>query len=129
MRYVVYGAGAVGAVVGARLFEQALDVVLIARGAHLAAIQAAGLVVASPTGTVTVRIPIVGHPSVIGFRDEDVVLLATKTQDAAAALDDLRHAAGTAISVICLQNGVEAGRIALRRFEHVAGAVTMLPSV
>jgi 2-dehydropantoate 2-reductase len=34
MRFVVYGAGAIGGVVGARLFQQGHEVVLIARGAH-----------------------------------------------------------------------------------------------
>ena len=40
MRYVVYGAGAVGGVVGGLLHRSGHDVVLIARGTHLAAIQA-----------------------------------------------------------------------------------------
>src|SRR6185503_209039 len=105
VRYVVHGAGSVGAVVGARLFEQAIDVVLIARGDHLAAIQRSGLTLESPVGTTTLRVPAVAHPSEIVFRPgEDVVLVATKTQDAARALDDLRHVAGTDIPVVCLQN-------------------------
>ncbi len=129
MRYIVYGAGSIGGVIGARLFEQGSDVVLIARGDHLAAIRRAGLVLQSPLGSVTLRVPAVAHPSEIAFRrSEDVVLLATKTQDSAQALDDLRGAAGCEIPVLCLQNGVASARIALRRFERVAGAMTMLPS-
>ena len=34
MRYVVYGAGAIGGTIGGRLFQHGHDVVLIARGAH-----------------------------------------------------------------------------------------------
>jgi 2-dehydropantoate 2-reductase len=130
MRFIIHGAGSVGAVIGARLFEQGAEVVLIARGDHLRAIQGSGLALQSPVGSVTLQVPAVAHPSEIGFRGgEDVVLLATKTQDSAHALDDLRLVAGAAIPVVCLQNGVEGARIAIRRFERVAGAITMLPSV
>jgi len=129
MRYIVYGAGSVGGVVGARLFEQGSEVLLVARGDHLAAIRRSGLTLQSPLGSVTLRVPAVGHPSEIVFRPaEDFVLLATKTQDSTQALDDLRGAAGSEIAVLCSQNGVESVRLALRRFERVAGAVTMLPS-
>ena len=129
MRYVIHGAGSVGGVIGARLFEQGADVVLIARGDHLAVLQHSGLVIQSPLGSATLRVRAVAHPSEILFRpSEDVVLLATKTQDSARALDDLRGAAGPEIPIVCLQNGVESARIALRRFEHVAAAITMLPS-
>jgi 2-dehydropantoate 2-reductase len=130
MRYIVHGAGAIGATIGARLFERGIDIVLIARGEHLRAIQCSGLTVQSPAGSVTLQVPAVGHPSEIAFRaGDDVVLLATKTQDCARALDDLRDVASTGIPVVCLQNGVASGRIASRRFARVAGAVTMLPSV
>jgi 2-dehydropantoate 2-reductase len=129
VRYVVHGAGAVGGVVGARLFDAGLDVVLVARGEHLSAIRQSGLALLSPLGSTTLRVPAVAHPSEIGFTDGDVVLLATKTQDAAAALDDLRGAAGAGIPIVCLQNGIECARLALRRFERVLAAMTMLPSV
>ena len=35
MRFIIYGAGGVGGVIGAQLTKTATDVVLIARGAHL----------------------------------------------------------------------------------------------
>jgi 2-dehydropantoate 2-reductase len=129
MRYIVYGAGAIGGVVGGRLFTHGLDVLLIARGGHLSAIQRCGLTIESPLSSITLRMPAVEHPSQTRFHlTEDVVLLATKTQDSARALGELRNAAGSQISVVCLQNGVESARIALRRFERVAGAITILPS-
>ena len=128
MRYVVHGAGAIGGVVGARLFRAGVPVVLIARGAHLAAIRRGGLGLSSPEGSESCAVPAVGAPSEIGFRGDDVVLLATKTQDAAAALDALRDAAVPAVPVVCLQNGLESARLALRRFERVLGAMLMLPT-
>jgi len=39
IRFVIYGAGGIGGTIGARLFQQGESVVLIARGAHLEAIQ------------------------------------------------------------------------------------------
>ena len=41
-RFVVYGAGAVGGVIGSRLFEHGHEVVLIARGEHRERIEATG---------------------------------------------------------------------------------------
>lgn len=128
MRYVVYGAGAIGGVVGARLLRAGIPVVLVARGAHLAAIRRSGLVLRSPEGSETCAAPAVADPSELAFRDDDVVLLATKTQDAAAALDALRAAAGAAVPVVCLQNGLESARLALRRFERVLGSLLVLPT-
>jgi 2-dehydropantoate 2-reductase len=128
VRYVVYGAGAIGGVVGARLFRAKLPVVLIARGAHLGAIRRGGLVLRSPEGSESLAVPAAGAPSEIAFHGDDVVLLATKTQDAASALDALREAAGAAVPVVCLQNGLESARLALRRFERVLGALLVLPT-
>ena len=50
MRYVVIGAGAVGGSIGARLHQSGHEVVLVARGEHLARMQADGLRFVSPDG-------------------------------------------------------------------------------
>ena len=50
MRLAVLGAGAIGGYVGACLARAGLDVTLIARGAHLAAIRSRGIRVLSPDG-------------------------------------------------------------------------------
>ena len=105
MRYLIYGAGGVGGVIGARLFQHGHEVVLIGRGEHLAAIQREGLRLQTPEGTEQLRLAAVGHPSELTFRDDDVVLLTVKTQDSVAALDDLRRAGGDALPVICAQTG------------------------
>ena len=62
MRYVIYGAGAVGGSIGARLFEAGREAILIARGPHLEAILRDGLTVRTPEGVSTSRVPAVGHP-------------------------------------------------------------------
>ena len=127
MRYIVYGAGAVGGSIGARLFEVGLEVVLIARGPHLEAIQRDGLAVRTPEGESTTRVPTVGHPSEIEWLPDDVVLLTVKSQHTAAALDDLAQAARD-VPIVCAQNGVANERMALRRFSLVYAMMVMLPA-
>lgn len=128
MRYLILGAGAVGGVVGARLFQAGHQVVLLARGPHLDAIRQRGLRFETPEGTETLAIRAVGHPADLGATSADVVLLTTKTQHTAAALDDLRIAFGPEVPVVCVQNGVENERLAARRFRHVYGALALLPA-
>ncbi|MFG2298964.1 ketopantoate reductase family protein [Streptomyces sp. NPDC048603] len=136
MRYIIIGAGAVGATIGGRLTESGHDVVLVARGAHAAALRAEGLRLTTADGTRTHRPPVVSGPAELGeLRPDDVLLLTVKTQDAIAALDAWGDAevagGGTAaqrLPVFCLQNGVEAERLALRRFGTVYGVCVWLPS-
>ncbi|HJS95814.1 MAG TPA: ketopantoate reductase C-terminal domain-containing protein, partial [Solirubrobacteraceae bacterium] len=59
---------------------------------------------------------------------DEVVLLATKSQDTTSALTDLRGAAPISTPVVCVQNAVENERVALRLFTNVYGAVVMAPT-
>jgi 2-dehydropantoate 2-reductase len=129
VRYTIYGAGAIGGVIGAKLVQHGHDVRLIARGEHLHAIQTSGLTFKTPLETCKLRIPVVGHPSELAFAADDVVLLTMKTQDAPAALLDLRAAAGTDVPVVCAQNGVENERLASRVFSRVYAMLVLLPTV
>lgn len=130
MRYVVYGAGAVGGTIGGRLFQHGHDVALIARGSHQQAIQRSGLELRSPEGTITLPIPVVDDPRALDVGHDDVVILAVKSQDSAAALDALgRATAGhSKPAVVCAQNGVENERIALRGFADTYGMAVLLPA-
>jgi 2-dehydropantoate 2-reductase len=128
MRFVIIGAGAIGGVVGARLHQAGRDVLLIARGDHHDAIAARGLTLETPQERVTLPLAVTRSPDAVGFDGEDIVLLATKSQDTETALDALRDAAPAGTPVVCLQNGVENERVALRRFAHVYGAVVMSPT-
>ena len=57
MRYVIYGAGAIGGTIGGRLAQHGHEVVSIARGAHAAAIRDHGLRLVSPDDDMLVRVP------------------------------------------------------------------------
>ncbi|SDT48388.1 ketopantoate reductase family protein [Jiangella sp. DSM 45060] len=128
MAFVIYGAGAVGGVLGARLHSAGFDVRLIARGAHLSAIRSGGVRLESPEGATTVPVPAYGSPAEAGVGPDDVVLLTMKSQDTPAALDALRLVASSTTPVVCLQNGVANERLALRLFSHVYGVCVMFPA-
>ncbi|MFF3859067.1 ketopantoate reductase family protein [Streptomyces sp. NPDC002209] len=136
MRYIIIGAGAIGATIGGRLAETGAQVVLVARGAHAQALTADGLRLTTADGARVHRIPVVTGPAELGeLQPDDVLLLTVKTQDAIAALDAWGDAevagGGTAaqrLPVLCAQNGVESERLALRRFARVYGVCVWLPA-
>ena len=124
MRYVIYGAGAIGSTIGARLHAAGHDVLLIARGTHLEALKSDGLRLQTPEGESVHRLPVIDGPN--GITDDDVVLLAMKTQDTLPALQALSSVADPV--VVCAQNGVENERLALRFFDAVYGMLVYLPA-
>ncbi|HTP19275.1 MAG TPA: 2-dehydropantoate 2-reductase [Solirubrobacteraceae bacterium] len=128
MRFVIFGAGAIGGVVGGKLHQAGHDVALIARGAHYEAIRDRGLTIEQPHQTAAIQIPVADSPGALEWTGEDVVMVATKSQDTAGALEALRGSAPASIPVVCLQNGVENERLALRLFANVYGAVVMSPT-
>jgi 2-dehydropantoate 2-reductase len=129
MRFVIFGAGAIGGVVGAKLHQSGFEVALIARGEHYRAIRDHGLTLEQPhLPAAHLQIPVADSPDGVEWTGEEVVMVATKGQDTAGALGALMPAAPAGTPVVCLQNGVENERIALRLFANVYGAVVMAPT-
>ena len=128
MRFIIYGAGGVGGVIGAQLFKGGENVVLIARGAHLEALQSEGLRYQTPSADERLPIPAVGHPSELSPGAADVVLMTMKSQHSRGALDELRAVYGDTVPVVCCQNGVSNEREALRRFRSVYAMLVFLPA-
>jgi 2-dehydropantoate 2-reductase len=128
MRFVVFGVGAVGGVIAGRLFQHGHDVVGIARGAHLEALREHGLQLVDPDRKATLSMPVVDAPAAVDWREGDVVLVTTKTQDSTAAFDALAASAPPETPVVCVQNGVENERLALRRFANTYAICVMLPA-
>ena len=128
MRFVVLGAGAMGAVVGARLLRAGFGVTLIARGAHLEAMQRRGLRVESPAGVEVVPVAAVAHPRDLDWDDHLVVFLAVKSQHTDEALRELSEVAPPHTAIVCLQNGVANEPAALRLFANVYGVSIACPT-
>jgi 2-dehydropantoate 2-reductase len=125
MRYLIYGAGAIGATIGGKLFQAGCEVTLVARGAHREALERRGLRLQTPDADDLLRIPVVDSPEGIG--PEDAVIVAVKSQDTASVLDELAAVAPDA-AVLCAQNGVDNERMALRRFARSYGLLVYVPA-
>ena len=138
-RFVVIGAGAVGATVAAELHRAGVETLLIARGTQLAALREHGLRYVRPEGEHRRRIPVASGPAEVELTRDDVLVLATKTQDTATAVRDwawqpVQRAdggigtAGTELPIVTLQNGLDSERTALRSFARVIGGVVWVPA-
>lgn len=138
-RYVVIGAGAIGGTIGARLAHAGRDVVLVARGEHLRAIQANGLRLRTPELDTAVRVPAVDSPQSLDLTEEDILVLATKTHQAQEALALWADAtvvsggaalgtAGELLPILTALNGVASETMALRYFQRVYGVCVRLPA-
>jgi 2-dehydropantoate 2-reductase len=129
MRYVIYGAGAVGGVIGARLHLAGLPTTFVARGEHRARIRADGLVLDAGDGRHSVEAPATDTAAEIEWTDDTVVLLSVKSHQTAAALDDLEAHAPTGTVVVSAQNGVANEAAVLRRFASTYAVCVMLPAL
>lgn len=128
MRVVIYGAGAIGGVVGGHLARTGHDVVLVGRPGQVKAINEQGLRLVTPTGSHILRLPAVAKPDQINFELDDVVFLCVKGQNTEEALRDLR-AVTEDVPIFCLQNGVRNEEVAARYFPRVYGVMMRLGAV
>lgn len=135
---MVLGAGAIGGTVGGLLAASGREVLLVARGAHGAALAADGLRLRTCARDHLLRLPVAEAPRAVAFRSGDVAIVATKLQDAAGAYDDLLAAAGPDLPVLCAHNGLEGERLAAGHvrspspagpsgFRRVVGSVSWMP--
>jgi len=119
MRIVIVGAGAVGGVVAANLAMAGTPVVAVARGEHGRMMRESGLSYESPSGVRVVELPVAASVGDVAFGDDDVIFLGVKSQDTVGVLNDLRTAGVTDQPIVCLQNGVDNERQALRLYRRV----------
>lgn len=116
MRIAVYGAGGVGGFWGGLLARAGHDVCLVARGAHLAALQRHGLRIDSAVlGDVAVA-PVRAVERLAGTGAVDLLLVAVKAHQMAAVLDDLDAGIGPDTTLLALQNGIQADDILRARW-------------
>jgi 2-dehydropantoate 2-reductase len=128
MRIIIMGVGAVGGTMAVGLAASGHEVVGIARGDQLQAIQDRGLVLRTPQGDTQARFPCVASPDQIDWRPDDMMILTVKGQHTSAALDQLVASGLTDQPLFCAQNGVDNERQALRRFANVHAITVMLPA-
>jgi 2-dehydropantoate 2-reductase len=104
MKFLIAGAGAIGAYIGARLAQAGFDVTLFARGPHLRAMQEHGVQVKSAEGDFTAR------PRIVGALEEagavDVVFLGVKAHALIQLAPQLKPVLGPNTTVVSTQNGI-----------------------
>lgn len=107
MRIAIFGTGGVGGYFGGRLAEAGEEVVFIARGDHLRAIQSQGLRVESVLGDFTIN-PAQATDDPANVGPVDVVLVCVKAWQVAEAVQAILPLVGPETMVVPLQNGVDA---------------------
>ena len=100
------GSGGVGGLYGGRLAQAGCDVTFVARGAHLAAMRDAGLLIENETlGNVQIK-PVKVTDDPLSAGTPDLIILGVKLWDTEAVAKLLRPIVGPNTAVLSLQNGV-----------------------
>ncbi|WP_374634663.1 ketopantoate reductase family protein [Ferrovibrio sp.] len=127
MRIGIIGVGGVGGYFGGLLAQAGHDVVFVARGTHLAAIQQDGLSIDSQVKPIKgLRVHAVNDAA--GEKPCDLVLIAVKLWDTDSALAAAKPLVGADTRIASLQNGIEATDKVLAAFgpEHALGGVAQI---
>jgi 2-dehydropantoate 2-reductase len=122
MRYAVVGAGSVGILLAARLAAAGRDVAAVPRGGSAGSVSFA---VITARGREEHQVTTVGWDELTDH-DDVVTLLSTKSQDTAVALT-AKASANVSGPVVCVQNGVDNERQALRFGPEVFGGLLLCP--
>jgi 2-dehydropantoate 2-reductase len=131
MRFIVYGAGGIGSIIGGHLYRTGHDVVLVGNQRHVDKIREAGLRLLTPDETYVLRVPACKRAEELAqFRKDDVVFLTAKSQHTATCLGQLKNAgADRGLPIFCAQNSITNEPAATRVFDNVYGAMLNMPAI
>ncbi len=104
MRISIFGAGAIGGYMGAKLAQAGAEVSLVARGPHLAAMQADGLRLIEE-GTETV-VPVRASSDAAELGEQDYVIVTLKAHSVPGVVDAMSPLIGAGTCVVSGVNGV-----------------------
>ena len=104
MKITVFGIGAIGGCVAARLALAGVDVAVVARGATLAAIRERGLVLRYRDTEQTAAIRAVADPAELG--PQDAVIVCTKAYSLVSAAPAIAPLLGPETTIVPPQNGI-----------------------
>ena len=126
MRVLIVGAGAIGGYFGGRMLQAGCDITFLVRPRRASELAAAGLVIKSPNGDVTLKNPPVVQADTI--RDKfDAVLLSCKAYDLDDAVKSFAPAVGERTAIIPLLNGMRHLDVLDKKFgaSHVLGGLCL----
>jgi 2-dehydropantoate 2-reductase len=105
MKICIFGAGAIGGYMGAKLALAGADVSLVARGPHLDAIQSQGLKLIEESGDpVTVAVRATVNPAELG--PQDYVIVTLKAHSVPAVVGAMQPLIGDHTTIVSGVNGV-----------------------
>jgi 2-dehydropantoate 2-reductase len=104
MTVAIVGAGAIGGLLGARLSRSGEDVILIARGAHLAAMRSRGITVRSRNEEFTVRPR--STDDLGALAEAEVVFITLKAHALPPVAPQIGRALGKSATVVGAMNGI-----------------------
>ncbi len=107
MKICIVGAGSMGGMMGVKFHNIGEDVTLIARGPHLAAMQANnGLKLTMNDGTVEFAEGIAATSDIRSVGPQDLIVLAVKAHQIAPIVDDINTLLGEDSMLLTIQNGI-----------------------
>jgi 2-dehydropantoate 2-reductase len=123
MRFVILGAGALGSIIAGHLARAGEDVMIVARGDRARYVRQHGITITG-VADFTIACPVITDPGEL--READVLIVAVKTYDMAAAVASLHHL--KVATVLSVQNGVLKNAQLADAFgaEKTVGAATFL---
>lgn len=104
MKICIFGAGAIGGYMGAKLAQAGADVSLVARGPHLAAMRDKGLTLIEEEGTVTVPVTASDDPADLG--PQDYVIVTLKAHSVPPVVGRMQPLIGPGTTIVSGVNGV-----------------------
>lgn len=131
MRFIIYGAGAIGSTIGGHLFRTKHDVALVANPNHVDKIRESGLKLVTPEETCILNVPAYKEAKELApFESNDVVLLTAKSQHTLKCLGQLKNAgAPRVLPIFCVQNSICNESLATRVFDRVYGGHLVVPGI
>lgn len=121
MKYVVFGAGAIGSLIAGLFCRAGFDICMSRRPEHVKAVHENGLKIEGSEQTV-VSVP--AYRTSDGIRDRDVIIITTKSYDTRAAMEACRNLMKPDTRVLSLQNGIGNEDIISEFTKNVIGGIT-----
>ena len=104
MKICIFGAGAIGGYLGAKLAAHGTDVSLVARGPHLDAMRTNGLRLIDETGETNVRVNASSDPADLG--EQDYLVITLKAHSVPPMVEKMAPLIGKHTTILSCVNGV-----------------------
>lgn len=104
MKICIFGAGAIGGYMGAKLAQAGADVSLVARGPHLKAMRENGLTLIEEAGMSNVAVNVSEDPAALG--EQDYVIVTLKAHSVPAVVPKMKPLLNKNTTIVSGVNGV-----------------------